>query len=89
MKQFRKMTIPYIVWMSVMIVIPMLFIFMYGITKEGNSVVTLNFTLDNFAKFFVEPIYIDADPFNADCRSDNLLLYPAWLSGGLCDLTLQ
>ena len=59
MKQFRKMTIPYIVWMSVMIVIPMLFIFMYGITKEGNSVVTLNFTLDNFAKFFVEPIYID------------------------------
>lgn len=59
MKQFRKMTIPYIVWMSVMIVIPMLFIFMYGITKEGNSVVTLNFTLDNFVKFFVEPIYID------------------------------
>ncbi len=59
MKQFRKMTIPYIVWISIMIVIPMLFIFMYAFTKDGNSVVTLNITLDNFIKFFTEKIYID------------------------------
>ena len=59
MKQFRKMTIPYIAWIAVMIVIPMLMIFMYAVTSEGNSVVTLNLTLQNFIKFFSEPIYIN------------------------------
>ena len=53
------MTIPYIAWIAVMIVIPMLMIFMYAVTSEGNSVVTLNLTLQNFIKFFSEPIYIN------------------------------
>lgn len=58
MKQFRKMTYPYIIWISLMIVVPMLIIVLYAFTKAGNSVVTFNFTLDNFIRFFTEPIHL-------------------------------
>ena len=48
MKSFRRLVYPYVVWMAVMIVIPMLMIVFYAITKKGNSVLTLQFTLNNF-----------------------------------------
>ncbi len=59
MKQFRRMTYPYVFWISVMIIVPMLMIFLYAITKEGNSVVNFSFTLDNFAKFFSDSVFIE------------------------------
>lgn len=57
MKSFRRLVYPYIVWMAVMIVIPMLMIVFYAITKKGNSVLTLQFTLNNFIRFFQDPIF--------------------------------
>lgn len=40
-----------------MIVIPMLMIVLYAFTKKGNSVLTLQFTLDHFIRFFNDPIF--------------------------------
>lgn len=59
MKQFRNMAIPYIVWISVIIVVPMLLILMYAFTKQGNSVITFMFTFENFTKFFSDPIFMN------------------------------
>ncbi|MFI3169408.1 MAG: ABC transporter permease [Faecalibacterium sp.] len=58
MKQFRNMTIPYIVWMVIMIVLPMLLIVMYAFTNEGNSVATIQFTLKNFTDFITDEVYV-------------------------------
>lgn len=59
MKAFQRLLTPYIVWISVFIVIPMLLITVYAFTTKGNSVTTLQFTLENFHKFFFDPIFLD------------------------------
>ncbi len=59
MKQFKKMTYPYLVWITVIIVVPMLLILFYAFTKQGNSVLQFSFTLDNFGKFFSDPIFAE------------------------------
>lgn len=41
-----------------MIVIPMVLIIVYALTKQGNDVATLQFTLDNFIKFFTDPDFL-------------------------------
>lgn len=51
MKSFARMLYPYLVWIAIMILAPMLLIVLYAFTKQGNSVLTLQFTLDNFARF--------------------------------------
>lgn len=58
MKQFRNMAYPYVVWIAIMIVLPMLLIVMYAFTKKGNDVTTFRFTLENFTYFFSDPIFI-------------------------------
>ena len=57
MKTFSKLTWPYIAWISVFVVAPMLLIFLYAFTVEGNSIITLHFTFENFAKFFSDSIF--------------------------------
>lgn len=52
MKQFKNMTYPYILWISIMIVVPMFMILMYAFTKHGNDVATFWFTFENFTRFF-------------------------------------
>jgi spermidine/putrescine transport system permease protein len=42
-----------------MIVLPMLMIVMYAFTKEGNSVMNVRFTLENFASFFEDRVFFD------------------------------
>lgn len=49
MKQFRNMVYPYVAWIAVMIVAPMLMIVLYAFTNSGNDVTTIRFTLENFA----------------------------------------
>lgn len=41
-----------------MIVIPMILIIIYAFTKQGNDVATLQFTLENFKKFFTDPDFL-------------------------------
>ena len=57
MKNFSKLTYPYVVWMTVMIIVPMLMIVLYAFTVRGNEVLTLQFTLSNFTRFFQDTIF--------------------------------
>ena len=57
MKSFSKMVYPYVVWAAVMIVVPMLMLVLYAFTVKGNSVLTFQFTFDNFVRFFSDPVF--------------------------------
>lgn len=57
MKIFKKLVVPYAIWSMIFIVLPMFLIALYGFTKPGNNVVTINFTLENFVRFF-DPVFI-------------------------------
>ncbi len=57
MKSFSKMVYPYIVWAVIMIIVPMLMIVLYAFTVQGNSVLTFQFTLENFARFFSDSVF--------------------------------
>lgn len=59
MKQFRTMSLPYILWMAVMIVLPMLLIVMYAFTVKGNDVTTFRFTFENFSNFFKDAVFLE------------------------------
>ncbi len=59
MKQFRSMVYPYVAWIAVMIVLPMLLIVLYAVTTAGNDVTTFRFTLENFARFFSDKVFLD------------------------------
>ncbi|MDO4563614.1 MAG: ABC transporter permease [Clostridia bacterium] len=59
MRPFRKMAYPYVVWVALMIVAPMLLTTIYAFTTRGNDVKTINFTFANFARFFSDPIFLD------------------------------
>ena len=58
MKQFRSMAYPYVAWISVLIVIPMLLIIAYAFTVEGTAFFQGQFTLANFARFFSDAVFI-------------------------------
>jgi len=58
MKHFGKLIMPYLLWSFVIIVIPLFMIFIYAFTKTGNSVVTVEFTFDNFVRF-TESVYLE------------------------------
>lgn len=53
------MALPYIVWSAVMIILPMLLIVMYAFTQKGNDVLTFRITLQNFVRFFSNPIFLE------------------------------
>ncbi len=57
MKSFSKLVYPYIIWMAIMIVVPMLLILLYAFTVQGNSVLTFHFTFANFTRFFQDSIF--------------------------------
>ena len=58
MKQFRTMTYPYVLWIAAMIVLPMLLIVLYAFTESGNDVLTFRFTLENFARFVTDRVFL-------------------------------
>jgi spermidine/putrescine transport system permease protein len=57
MKGYASLVKPYIFWMSLFIVVPMLLIVLYAFTEHGNALMAFRFTLDNFFKFF-DPVFI-------------------------------
>ena len=59
MNHFKKMAYPYVAWISVMVVAPMLLIVMYAFIEQGNDVTTFKFTLLNFTRFFSDSVYTD------------------------------
>lgn len=59
MKYYKRLIQPYVGWIALFIVIPMLLIVVYAFTKQGNDVLTLQFTFDNFIRFFQDKVFID------------------------------
>lgn len=57
MKHFRSMAYPYVAWITVLIVLPMLLIIAYAFTVEGTAFFQGQFTLDNFARFFSDAVF--------------------------------
>ena len=60
MKQFRNMLYPYVVWLFIMVLVPMLMILLYAFTTAGNEVTTFRFTLDNFSRFLTDTVFLRA-----------------------------
>lgn len=58
MNTFKRLSYPYFVWIGIMIVIPMLLIMVYAFTKQGNGVVTLQFTFEHFIKLFTDTDFL-------------------------------
>lgn len=59
MRQFRNMLYPYVVWLAVMVVVPMLMILLYAFTTAGNDVTTFRFTLGNFTRFLSDTVFLN------------------------------
>lgn len=57
MRHYTKLVRPYLVWSVLIIVIPLFLIAIYSVTTGGNTLVNIQFTLENFKKF-AEPIYL-------------------------------
>jgi len=73
---------PYIVWMSIFILLPSFLVLLYSITtKESNGITTIQFTLDNYKMFFNNMyIYILLDSISLAAISTIICLvlgYPA------------
>ena len=58
MKSFSRMTYPYIAWIAVFVVAPMIMISLYAVTKGGNDTMIFQFTLENFGRFFSDSTFM-------------------------------
>lgn len=54
MKKFSQLAFPYVVWVILMILLPMLLILFYSLTTQGNEIVNFTFTLNNYIRFFTD-----------------------------------
>jgi len=57
MNSFRKMVYPYLIWIGIFIILPLFIMLLYAFTKTVNPVLTLQFTLSNFTRFFSDSIF--------------------------------
>ena len=58
MKRFSQLAWPYMIWVILMILLPMLLILFYSLTTSGNDIINFTFTLDHFNKFFTDPDFL-------------------------------
>lgn len=58
MKRFSQLALPYMIWVILMILLPMLLILVYSLTIQGNDIVNFTFTLAHFKKFFTDPDFL-------------------------------
>ena len=58
MKRLSQLTIPYLVWVILMIALPMLLIAFYSVIDGGNGIVNVDFTFDNYIQFFTDPDFL-------------------------------
>ena len=57
MKSFARMAYPYMLWIGIFIVIPMIMIVFYAFTTQGNDVLTIRFTFENILRFFSDDTF--------------------------------
>ena len=59
MRKFRSMAYPYVAWIAVMIVVPMLLIVFYAFTVEGSDVTVIKLSLQNFVRFVTDHTFME------------------------------
>ena len=59
MKSFRRLVYPYIIWATILILIPMFMIVFYAFTNSGNTILSVKLTLENFTRFFSDSTFIE------------------------------
>lgn len=59
MKKFKLMTYPYVGWISVLIIVPMVLIVLYAFTVGGNEVATFRFSFANFGRFVTDKVFME------------------------------
>ena len=57
MRHFKGLAKPYVAWSFLLIVLPLIMVILYSVTTEGNSLLTIHFTLQNFTKIS-DPSYL-------------------------------
>ncbi len=58
MKTWRRLAVPYLIWGTLMLLLPMLLIVFYSLVQPGNDVTTFRFTLDNYIRFFTDQDFL-------------------------------
>ena len=58
MKRFSQLAVPYVVWVILMILLPMLLILFYAFTTSGNKIVNFTFTFDHFIRLFTDQDFL-------------------------------
>ena len=58
MKTWRRLAIPYLIWGTGMLLLPLLLIVFYSIVQPGNEVTTFRFSLDSYIRFFTDPNFL-------------------------------
>ncbi len=58
MKSFVRMSYPYLLWIALFIVAPMIMILLYAVTRSGSGTITFSFTLDNFGRFLSDTTFL-------------------------------
>lgn len=58
MKSFARLAYPYLVWAFLFILIPVFLLGLYAVVEGSSGVITLKFTLQNFARFFSDIIFV-------------------------------
>lgn len=58
MKRFSQLAVPYIVWSVLLLLLPMIIVGFYSITTGGNGIISFEFTLKNYIRFFTDPDFV-------------------------------
>ena len=58
MKEFKRLATPYLIWAILFVVVPIFIILIYAFTVDGNSVLTFQFSFNNFLSLFSDTIFI-------------------------------
>ena len=57
--KLKKFTFPYIIWLTIFIVIPLFLVLLYAFTiGDSKDISTFQFSLNNLERFFSSPVYI-------------------------------
>lgn len=58
MKKISTLVVPYVVWSILILAVPMILILFYSTTKDGNGILKVSFTLENYIKFFTDKDFL-------------------------------
>ena len=58
MRKFRQLTIPYLVWSFMMLLVPMLLIAIYSFIQPGNTIIHFQLSLNNYFRFFTDKAFL-------------------------------